>query len=267
MCRPSPPIRYRRPRDRSDPIGTTPHRHRRTCVRRASCGTSPSGEVRAAIVPAVVWVALQVVAVVIGLTLIGRHGGGAVQSLDDSVHRWIIDHRTGLVGVAKVITKVGDAPELGALAVVATIVLAILWRNRRALLPLVAYLGGEATVYVVRLVIERPRPLSANFPAPGAIRGVHETSWSFPSGHATAGTAVIVAILGMVALRRGVRWPWLVALAGSVVVAGSRLVLGVHWFTDVTAGALLGATWGVVVAHWLGREVAEPDVMQQPAEG
>lgn len=224
-------------------------------------------EIRAGIVPAVVWVALQVVALVIGLTLIGRHGDGAVQSLDDSVHDWFVAHRTGLVFVAKVIAKVGDAPELGAITVVATIVLAVLWRSRRALLPFVAYLGGEATVYVVRMVIERPRPASANFPGPDAIRGIHETSWSFPSGHATSCTAVLVAVFGMVALRRRVRWPWLVALAGSVVVACSRLVLGVHWFTDVTTGAVLGAVWGVVVAGWLGRPATNGDASPDPVEG
>jgi undecaprenyl-diphosphatase len=224
-------------------------------------------EVRAGIVPAATWVVLQVVGLVIGLTLVGRHGDGAVQPLDDSVHRWFIDHRTGLVGVAKVIAKVGDAPALGAIVVVATVVLAIVWRTRRALLPLAAYLGGEATVYAVRLVIDRPRPISANFPAPGAIAGVHETTWSIPSGHATACTAVLVAIFGMIALRRRVRWPWFLALVGSVIVAGSRLVLGVHWFTDVTTGAVLGAVWGVVVARWLGRPAADREASPPAVEG
>ena len=245
----------------------TPPEPRRSA---ADAGASGAGvraiagrEVLAGVVPLAVWLALQVVGLLVGLTLIGRHGGGAVQSLDDSVHDWFVSHRTGLVGVAKLIAKVGDAPELGAVVVVATIVLAILWRTRRALLPLAAYLGGEATVYVVRLVIERPRPASANFPGPDAIRGVHETTWSFPSGHATAGTAVLVAIFGMLALRRRVGWPWLLALVGSVVVAGSRLVLGVHWFTDVITGAVLGAAWGVVVARWLGRDA---DPASLPAE-
>jgi undecaprenyl-diphosphatase len=204
-----------------------------------------------------VWVALQVIGLVVGLALVGRHGDGTVQPLDESVHDWFVVHRTGLVAVAKVIAKVGDAPELGAIVIVATVVLAVLWRTRRALVPLAAYLGGDATVYVVRLVVKRPRPASANFPGPDAIRGIHETSWSFPSGHATACAAVLFAIFGMVALRRRAGWPWLVALAASVVVACSRLVLGVHWFTDVTVGAVVGAVWGVVVAHWLGRPVTD----------
>lgn len=197
--------------------------------------------------------ALQVVALIAGLALIGRHGGGAIQPLDDSVHRWFLPHRTGLVGGSKVIATLGDAPALGAIVVAATIVLVVLWRDRRALAPLVAYLGGEATVYVVRLVISRPRPSSAVYPGPGSLPGVHETSWSYPSGHATAVPAVFFAVAALVARRRGARSPWLIALVASVAVAASRLVLGVHWFTDVAIGGLLGATWGIITGHWFTR--------------
>lgn len=224
-------------------------------------------EVRAGIAPGAVWVALQIVGLVVGLALIGRHGGGVIQPFDNSVHRWFLSHRTGLIGPSKVIAKVGDAPELGLLIVVVTVVLALLWRKRWALALLAAYLGAEATVYVIRLVMHRPRPISANFPAPGAIPGVHETSWSYPSGHATAVTAVLFALAGMYAIRNRVRWPWLLAVAGSVVTACSRLALGVHWFTDVTVGALLGATWGVVVAHWLGRDDDPSDLPLDRALG
>ena len=226
---------------------------------RGRLGTIVEREIRSGVIPAVVWVAMQIVGIVIGLTLVGRHGGGAVQSLDDSVHGWFIDHRTVLLVPAQVIAKVGDAPALGALIVVVTVVLVFVWRSRRSLTLFAAYLGAEATVYAIRLVIERPRPLSADYPGIGAIEGVHETTWSFPSGHATAVTAVCVALAGMYALRHRVRWPWLLALVGGLIAAGSRLVLGVHWFTDVTVGALLGATWGVVVAHWLGRPTPERD--------
>lgn len=220
-------------------------------------------EVRAGVRPAAAWVLLQIVGIVVGLTLVGRHGGGPLQGIDDTVHRWFLDHRSGLVGLSLVIAKVGDAPELGAIIVVATVVLALLWRNRTALLLFAAYLGAEATVYVIRQVIHRPRPITANFPAPGAVPGVHETGWSFPSGHATAVTAVVVALVGMAVARWGRRSLWILAPIGSLLAAGSRLVLGVHWFSDVTTGAILGALWGIVALMWLGgpsrgHEAGEP---------
>ncbi|MGH9059408.1 MAG: phosphatase PAP2 family protein, partial [Acidimicrobiales bacterium] len=113
---------------------------------------------------------------------------------------------------------------------------------------IVAYLGAEAQVFVIREIIHRPRPLTADYPAPGALPGVHETGWSFPSGHATAVTAVLVACLGILALSRHVLWPWVLAVLASAYVASSRLDLGVHWLSDVGVGLLIGIGWGVTVA-------------------
>jgi membrane-associated phospholipid phosphatase len=89
------------------------------------------------------------------------------------------------------------------------------------------------------------------FPSPGALRGAHDTSYSFPSGHSVAVTAVLVASLGLLALARRWWWPWLLAVLGSAYVADSRLLLGVHWFSDVAIGLVLGLCWGVTVAFTL----------------
>lgn len=213
---------------------------------------------------AVPWLAIQAVAVTVGMSLIGRHGNGPTQSLDDSVHRWFIAHRAGLVGISLVIAVLGDAPALGVIAVAATILLVVVTRDRRHLAIAFAYLGAEATVFVVRQFVFRPRPLSANHPGPGALSGVHETSWSFPSGHATSVTAVVVAGAFLLSHRRRSSWPWITAIALSVAVAASRLVLGVHWCTDVTIGLALGAVWGIVV----GRHFTDsPGRRRVPVEG
>jgi membrane-associated phospholipid phosphatase len=77
---------------------------------------------------------------------------------------------------------------------------------------------------------------------------VHETSYPFPSGHSVAVTAVLFALLGCIALTYRIWWPWLIAPVGSVFVIDTRLVLGVHWFSDVTFGLLIGCASGVAVA-------------------
>lgn len=191
---------------------------------------------------------LLIVGVLLGLTVVGRHGGGPVQGLDDSVWRWSIHHRGPLVGVDKAIAKFGDAALLGVLCVALSVIMFAVRRTPLALIPVLAYLGGEGIVYLVRTVVHRDRPPTANYPAPGAVPGVHETSYSFPSGHAVAVTAVLFALLGVAAVLRRTWWPWLLALVLSAFVADSRLRLGVHWFSDVAFGMLLGIAWGVVVA-------------------
>ena len=73
---------------------------------------------------------------------------------------------------------------------------------------------------------------------------VSETSFSFPSGHTTAAcslaAALAIVISGQQRLRLYQLITWIVAASLAVAVAASRLYLGVHWFSDVTAGALIG---------------------------
>jgi membrane-associated phospholipid phosphatase len=201
-----------------------------------------------------------VVGLLVGFLVIGRHGGGPIQGWDNTVERWYVHHRGSLVGVSKFVATYLDAGPLAVICVVLSAVLVIWLRSIRGLIPIVAYLGGEFQVFAIRILILRHRPPTAVYPAPGAVKGVHETSYSFPSGHSVAVTAVLFALLGAVALHYRTWWPWLVALVGSLFVINTRLVLGVHWFSDVTFGCAFGIVWGVTVAH-VARRVEWSDVV------
>lgn len=195
-----------------------------------------------------VGVALLAVGLIVGFLVIGIHGGGPIQGWDDSVTRWYVHSRGSLVGMSKFVAVYFDAFPLGIICTVLTAVLALALRTTRSLIPVVAYFGGEFQVFAIRSIIHRNRPPTANYPAAGAIKGEHETSYSFPSGHSVAVTAVLFGLLGCFALTYRIWWPWLVALVGSLFVIDTRLVLGVHWFSDVTFGLLIGCAWGVTVA-------------------
>jgi undecaprenyl-diphosphatase len=217
------------------------------------------------------WCALQVAGIVVGRTLVGRHGDGPARHLDVPIHDWFIAHRWHFVGIAKAVAVVFDANMLGIIVVVGTaVVLAAAWPRGRATWSMfgavVAYLGAEVTVYVVRMVIHRPRPVSADYPGAGALAGVHETSWSFPSGHATGPIAVLLALAGILVLRRGPRWAYAVAVVLGLAIATTRLVLGVHWFTDVATGTVLGVVWGATVC-WVQRRVDSAVVVRRDAAG
>lgn len=159
---------------------------------------------------------------------------------DASVLRFFTDHRSGLFdSAAKVATDIGAAPVLALVAVLAGVVL---WRHKVpvgvAIAPLVALFGAGFTVLVAKGIFGRARP-------PVSLHLVAESDASFPSGHATDSAGVILAIAlatAMFILRKPlVRWiPVVVGalLAGAIGV--SRLVLGVHWPTDVLAGWALG---------------------------
>lgn len=203
---------------------------------------------RAALILTGVAAAIFMIGILVGFVIIGRRGAGPIQGWDDTVSRWYLYHRGALVGISKVVATYLDALPLGIICVVLSAVLAVTLRTSRAFIPIVAYLGGEFQVFAIRAVIHRHRPPTANYPAAGAINGVHETSYSFPSGHSVAVTAVLFALMGCIALTCRIWWPWLIALVGSVFVIDTRLVLGVHWFSDVNFGFLIGCPWGVAVA-------------------
>ena len=208
----------------------------------------PRRDIRAAETLIAVAVGIFAVGILVGFLVVGRHGGGPIQGWDNTVERWFPSHRGPLVGVSKFIATYFDAGPLAVICVVLSAILAFTLRSIRALVPIVAYLGGELQVFAIRQVISRHRPPTAKYPAPGAVKGVHETSYSFPSGHSVAVTAVLFALFGAIALTYRIWWPWLIALLASLFVIDTRLVLGVHWFSDVTFGMLFGITWGVTVA-------------------
>lgn len=223
-------------------------------------GGQPRRAIRAVGLLVAVAIGIFVIGVLVGLVVVGHHGGGPIQSWDDTVSRWYVHHRGPLVGVSKFIATYLDALPLAVICVVLSAILAFTLRSIRGLIPIVAYLGGEFEVFAIRHVILRHRPPTANYPAPGSIKGVHETSYSFPSGHSVAVTAVLFALLGTMALTYRIWWPWLVALVGSLFVVDTRLVLGVHWFSDVTFGVLFGIAWGVTVAI-VARQVDWVDIV------
>ena len=80
----------------------------------------------------------------------------------------------------------------------------------------------------------------------------HQTSYSYPSGHAT-NAAVVYLLLAWLAPPRWRRAAW--SLAGVMIVLNgvSRMMLGVHWASDIVGGTLMGAAFALFGAAWARR--------------
>lgn len=126
-------------------------------------------------------------------------------------------------------------------------------RPRWLYLP-VAVLSANLLSHALKAVIGRERPGLE-------LQLIYEYNPAMPSGHAMGAAAFAMAVTLLLAGQR----PWLAAGLWALAAATgvTRLYLGVHWFTDVVAGYVLGAA--VAAGVWLlwrffGRRQGEPEV-------
>lgn len=177
---------------------------------------------------------------------------GAMSGLDLRLLHWLYagSQARGLWLWAMVaLTVVGSGWSLLAIAPFA-------WpqKTRRVTLRLLAALVATSiVVFALKALVGRARPCAS-------IGDVHSLVFaaphdpSFPSGHA-AGAFAFAAFLAFQLVwhpKRSLRH-WLFAAALFVLAAGialSRVVLGVHFPSDVTAGAVIGAIIGAVVSRY-----------------
>ncbi len=123
-------------------------------------------------------------------------------------------------------------------------------RRGRALLGwwlLLTLVAGWLATWGLKELVARDRP-----PTNGLLW--QATTASFPSGHASVAVYGYgaLAVLAWWVLREG-RRGWVVASLAllGVGIAASRLVLAVHWTTDVVAGYLTGAVVLMLTTTWL----------------
>ncbi len=169
------------------------------------------------------------------------------------------------VSIIKAVTWLGSSGVLWTVIGIAVVVLAIRRRWRLAVYLLVAGAGELALDPVLKAMVGRLRPVVAHPIAYG-------NGDSFPSGHAL-GSIVCYGALFLVFLpaARGVWRRVFVAVIVTLIVAigASRLLLGVHYLSDVLGAWALGVTWlGVTAfAFELSRQAAGAPVTDPVTEG
>ncbi len=97
----------------------------------------------------------------------------------------------------------------------------------------VTYFASLVAVYIIKLAISRERP--------EAIALIPIDGFSFPSGHATVSFSSLPIVWK---LFKKMKLYWLMYV---LLIAFSRIYLGVHYLSDVVAGALLGLFVGILI--------------------
>jgi len=217
------------------------------------------------------WIALFAAFVTMALATVGLlalshdvldHGG--LTENDPANLNFFTELRSGwLVEVSRIVTQFGS---IGVLAVLAIAAGALFWwRGARlsvVLAPTLALGSSAVLVAVLKPLIHRSRPALS-------LRLVTENEPSFPSGHSTSSAALFLTVgllFAVVILRRPIARVLAVGISGlgAILIGLSRLVLGVHWPTDVVAGWCLGALVCLIVTTAV---LALPTPNPQPPEG
>ena len=173
--------------------------------------------------------------------------GGGLISHDEAVLAWFVGHRTDwLVNIARFVSAAA-----GFLPLLIVGVLFALWLWRRgwkvgvAVAPAVSLsLAGLAST-VAKSVFDRARP-------PLAVHQATVTLAAFPSGHSADAAAFFLAGGCIVAItlvdRRTIQATCIgMGVLLAAIVGVSRLILGVHWLSDVVAGWALGTAVAIAV--------------------
>jgi undecaprenyl-diphosphatase len=159
---------------------------------------------------------------------------------DAAINGWFGPYRVQpLLAGLLWLTALGANPAIAAICLTTT---GMLWVARLSslILPLwVAFLGGQATSWSLKALVGRTRP--------AFLEVASATSSSFPSGHTVSAMAVYGFVAYVVAFhgpggRLALVGPALLAVL-IVLIGFSRMLLSLHFASDVLGGLLIGGLW------------------------
>jgi undecaprenyl-diphosphatase len=214
-------------------------------------------------------VAVTVAALVFAIVLIAvRVQWAPLESADhDAAARLnhLVAGHAGFVSVVKAVTYLGSNAVLWTVIAVAVVILAVRRRWRLAGYLVVTGAGALALDPVLKSLVGRLRPVVAHPVAYG-------TGDSFPSGHSLGSIVCYGAILLVFLPAARGRWRPVfvtVIIALIILIGVSRILLGVHFLSDVIGAWALGITWlGVTAfAFELARYAAGQPVTDPVTEG
>lgn len=181
---------------------------------------------------ATLWVALMSLVLLMALLI----GWPYLTNLDNGLMQLVQEHRSQAMDpFVAMTTAMGDFHTQFILAAVVVVILAAHRHWRHFIFAVGAMLGTAVGNLCLKMFFERGRPSILTEPL---------TSYSMPSGHSSASFAFFLTLALLAgfgeAPRMRIMWIVLACIPASMIAA-SRIYLGVHWPTDVIAGAMLAS--------------------------
>ena len=173
--------------------------------------------------------------------LAARMRRGATQAMDDGVMQWVAAHQIPWLRVTMAsVTALGTGVVVMMVVLVAALFLWLTKHKHSAALLLVVAVGAILLNGILKAVFQRQRPSAFEW-------GTEVFSSSFPSGHAMSAAVVygtIAYLAGRLQRTHAARIATtVVAVALILLIAASRIYLGVHYPSDILAGMTVGFAW------------------------
>ena len=191
-------------------------------------------------------------AVAIGALLVMVQHNAGIAHWDMSAARWGSAHATSSsTRFLRDVSLFGGTPVMIGVAVA---VAAVQYARSRTFAVVgfltVVIVGQVVATNLTKALVDRARP--------DIHRLTGFSGASFPSGHAATAAATFAAVAFLIGRGRSHRAKAMLGAAAAgiaVAVAASRVLLGVHWVTDVLAGLMMGWAWFAIASIAFGGRV------------
>ena len=170
--------------------------------------------------------------------------------IDTKVYSFIADNlmSDGITSVLKVITELGGV----AFIVLAGVLIFMFCKKIRWFVTF-DLVGVTLINQVIKHIVRRPRP--------NVLRLVEEDGYSFPSGHSMVSMAfygIIIYLVYKNVTNKYLKWTLITLLSLLILSIGfSRIYVGVHYFTDVVGGFLLGLAYLIIYINIYNKKVGK----------